>query len=302
MASDPNHRAGQGRHVASPQRSARRSTWSTSPSAVATNLVTGGTGRRRARHRGARRRDRPASRRGRSRGGLRGAAPVRIARLDVLGAHPRTAVDASARPDAQCAGRCRSGSLRRVTLCIAGDPVAREIGEPSRGAPRARRRRRPPRVPRRRLRQRRTTSWRCSAKSSASRRPSGCRSTPSSAWRAPRSTMSPLSARATALTGPAARGDWATIARHLDALDPVGARRLRRGRRARPRARRRRGVTGRRRDRRGGDPGTRRAALAVPEVVATLASGGRAPIRCAVRARSVGLTMTMGALHAGMPR
>ena len=64
----------------------------------------------------------------------------------------------------------------------------------------------------------RTTSSRCSARSSGSPPRSACRSTPTSTWRGARSTTSPRSGPAAALTGPVRRGDWATVERHLAAL------------------------------------------------------------------------------------
>ena len=63
-----------------------------------------------------------------------------------------------------------------------------------------------------------TTWWRCSARSSASPRRPGSGSTRSWTCRAPRIDDVARLGPAAALTGPAARGDWATLERHTRAL------------------------------------------------------------------------------------
>ena len=202
------------------------------------------------------------------------------------------------------AARLRAG----ITFAVAGDPVAEEMAESLGGAavrrsttPTAPRTTRPPASP--------PTTWsRSSARSSGWPRRPGSGSTPSSTSRAPPSTTWRGSGPRRALTGPAARGDWATLERHREALAARGRARLPSRRRPWPgrlagRAdRRRRAGTGRRRVR------------AVPPAEPTVRAGRPEPRRpCRHRRRLLagrsrrrgragaasGSCPTMGALHAG---
>lgn len=136
---------------------------------------------------------------------------------DVLGAHPRRAAmhPLVPMPNAQVgAERLASG----VTLCIAGDPVAREIGE-SLGA----------RIVT--IDDADRPAYHAAACAAANHlvallgqveRIAATVGLPLEAFlglaQAALDDAADLGP-ATALTGPASRGDWATIARHLDALD-----------------------------------------------------------------------------------
>ena len=81
------------------------------------------------------------------------------------------------------------------------------------------RRRRPGRLPRRRHHRRQPRGRPAGPGGAGGRRRPASRSTPSPGWYGPPSTTPWLSGRA-ALTGPAARGDWETIARHRAVLPP----------------------------------------------------------------------------------
>ncbi len=137
--------------------------------------------------------------------------------LDALAPHPRRARCPPARPAAQRGGRggpprlrghLRRGRRARGTRDGASAWAAGSSKWPTRTAPPTTP---PPASPP-------TTSWRCSARSSAWPPRSGSTSTSFlPLTRAAVDDVASLGARA-ALTGPARRGDWATLSRHLDAL------------------------------------------------------------------------------------
>jgi predicted short-subunit dehydrogenase-like oxidoreductase (DUF2520 family) len=136
---------------------------------------------------------------------------------DVLGAHPRRAAmhPLVPLPNAQV-GAARLGS--GVTLCISGDPVARELGE-SLGA----------RIVT--VADADRAAYHAAACAAANHlvallgqveRIAATIGLPLDAFLGlARAALDDVAALgpAAALTGPASRGDWSTIARHLDALD-----------------------------------------------------------------------------------
>ena len=164
-------------------------------------LAAAATRRRRARPGGARRRDRPRGGRRRARRRLRRHPPVGLARLDVLAPHPRRASmhPLVPLPNAEVGAERLLGG---VTLAVAGDPLAAELGtrlgarlvevadEDRACVPRGRLRRGEPR--------------RRAARPGRAHRRDGRprRSTRSSASPAPRSTTSPRSGRAPRSPGP----------------------------------------------------------------------------------------------------
>ena len=180
---------------------ARHSSWSPPP----TRAITDSRGRARAVAR-ARRAGGPPLRRGRS----RRARADRRTRPDVeIGAlHPLQTLPSGALGAARLEARGPRSRARRPS------PRSR----PSSACTRSTSTRRTARCTTPRRSSRRTTSSRCSVRSSASRRPRASRSTRSRRWRARRSTTSRRSAPPPRSTGPVARGDVATVARHLDAL------------------------------------------------------------------------------------
>ena len=196
---------------------------SADPWAAATTVAGRGRGRRPARDRHARRRHR----RGRGRrsspvDGDGGRPPRRLARPRRAGAPPA----AGGAPPAGRAARRRArrraaasaarGSRSPATPLALADGSVADLG----GRPFERRRRRPGRVPRRRGDRLEPPRRAARARPSGWPPPPGCRSRPTSTWCGPPLDNVAELGPAAALTGPAARGDWATVDRHLAALDP----------------------------------------------------------------------------------